>query len=51
MELPADHETIYHCPFCLSTKLVISPRLPHCKCLECERGFDIDDTVITEPED
>lgn len=50
MDLPADPKTIYQCPFCLSTKLVIAPRLPHCRCTECSRFFDIDEAVITEPE-
>lgn len=50
MNAPVDSETIYHCPFCLSTKITVS-RLPHCHCKDCERWFDIDDAVLTEPED
>lgn len=50
MDFPADPETIYHCPFCLSTKLTIE-RLPQCHCKDCGRFFDIDDTVTTDRED
>ena len=48
MKAPVDFQTLYQCPFCLSTDIVV--KKPHCYCRDCERSFDTDEALIPEDE-